>query len=45
MTLSDCIVVGAGYAGISAAKTLKASGKTVLVLEARDRVGGRAYTK
>ena len=44
-TTYDCIVVGAGYAGLVAAKTLADSGKQVLVLEARDRVGGRAWTK
>ncbi|CAM1503550.1 Fc.00g011410.m01.CDS01 [Cosmosporella sp. VM-42] len=41
----DCIVVGAGYAGLVAAKTLADSGKQVLILEARNRVGGRAWTK
>ncbi|KAF6814510.1 flavin containing amine oxidoreductase [Colletotrichum sojae] len=40
----DCIVVGAGYSGLAAARLLKDSGKKVLVLEARDRVGGRAKT-
>lgn len=37
----DCIVLGAGLAGLSAATDLTAKGRTVLVLEARDRVGGR----
>lgn len=41
----DCIVVGAGYAGLSAAKALREAGKTVLVLEARDGVGERAFAQ
>ncbi|MEY9910010.1 monoamine oxidase [Catenulispora sp. MAP12-49] len=37
----DVIVLGAGLAGLSAARDLAAGGADVLVLEARDRVGGR----
>ena len=40
----DVIVIGAGGAGLTAAKELQAAGLSVLVLEARDRIGGRAFT-
>ena len=40
----DVIVVGSGFAGLAAANDLQEFGYDVLVLEARDRVGGRIHT-
>jgi monoamine oxidase len=40
----DVVIVGAGVAGLAAARSLMAAHKTVLVVEARDRIGGRAVT-
>lgn len=44
MTTHDVIVIGAGVTGLTAAWRLAESGRDVLVLEARDRVGGRLRT-
>jgi monoamine oxidase len=44
MNTSDVIIIGAGAAGLIAARELSKSGLKVIVLEAKDRIGGRAYT-
>ncbi|HET9096856.1 MAG TPA: NAD(P)/FAD-dependent oxidoreductase [Candidatus Baltobacteraceae bacterium] len=41
---SDAVVVGAGAAGLAAARTLAQCGIRALVVESRHRIGGRAYT-
>lgn len=41
----DVVVIGAGSAGLAAARTLIEAGKSVVVIEAGDRIGGRAWTE
>lgn len=41
---ADILVIGAGMAGLAAAKKLRDAGKQVIVLEARNRIGGRTFT-
>lgn len=43
-TSADVIVIGAGAAGLMAARQLQDAGRSVIVLDARNRIGGRIYT-
>ena len=43
--MADVLVLGAGVAGLAAAQELSQAGLRVIVLEARDRVGGRIFTQ
>ena len=40
---ADVVVIGAGFAGVAAARDLTEAGRRVVVLEARDRIGGRTW--
>jgi len=44
-TNPDVVIVGAGIAGLTAAKTIIQAGKSVVIVEAANRIGGRAYTE
>lgn len=43
-TTADVLIIGAGMAGLAAGRTLVDDGYTVIILEARDRIGGRIWT-
>ena len=42
---AEVLIIGAGAAGLAAAAELARSRRSVVVLEARDRIGGRCYTR
>jgi monoamine oxidase len=44
MNKADILIIGAGAAGLMAARNLAKTGKKVIVLEARNRCGGRIHT-
>jgi monoamine oxidase len=41
----DTLIIGAGAAGLAAAAELSAAGQCICILEARDRIGGRIFTR
>ena len=41
----EAIVIGGGFGGMTAARDLHDAGRSVLALEARDRLGGRTWYK
>ena len=45
MAVHDVVVVGAGFAGVTTARELATRGRSVLLVEARDRIGGRTWYK
>lgn len=44
-SMQDVIVIGAGMAGLTAARALAEAGRKVLIIEAKDRIGGRIWTR
>jgi monoamine oxidase len=42
---ADVCMIGGGYAGLMAARTVTKTASSAIVLEARDRVGGRVWTR
>ena len=42
--MNEVVIVGAGAAGLAAALEMQSSGRSFILLEARDRIGGRAFT-
>jgi monoamine oxidase len=42
--MRDTIIIGAGVAGLAAGRSLRAAGRPALIVEARDRIGGRVHT-
>jgi len=44
MKIADVAIIGAGVAGLTAARELSGAGMHVLLLEGRDRIGGRIFT-
>jgi L-amino acid dehydrogenase len=43
LSVYDCVVIGGGLSGLVAARNLYRSGKSILLIEARGRIGGRMH--